>query len=587
MNTSAEFNSVQKKYLEGFMAGIAQRGLIPFVGLTEEGKITADPGAGGENLAAAQEETVHGTPLSDLCKQERWKHEENPLDIWDKLLAHAEQDKFPDEADTFRFRYQGLFYVAPAQKSFMLRCRIPAGELSSAQLSGLAEVARELGDGHADITTRANIQIRGIAARNIIKVLTGLQELGLVARGSGVDNVRNITASPTAGIDPVELFDTRPLAKALHHYILNHRDLYGLPRKFNVAFDGGGAVSVLADTNDIGFGAVRVTDGKGIDSGVYFRLELAGITGHKQFAQDSGFLVHPNECVAVAAAILRVFIDHGDRTDRKKARLKYLIDRWGLPKFMAEVRSKLAFDLIEFPSTQCEPPHPPLRHGHVGVYKQAQRGLNYAGVVIPVGRMTVRQMRRLAGVAANYGSGELRLTPWQNLLIPNVPDAFVETVKRNLVGMGLGHAASSIAGGLVACTGNTGCKWAATDTKGQAVALARYLEKRVQLEQPINIHLTACPNSCAQHYIGDIGLLGAKTTLSGASVEAYHVLLGGGFGHERAIAREVFKAIPFSALPELLERILRVYQQRRQTGETFAEFSRRHEVKQLQEMFSE
>src|SRR6185503_4831157 len=125
-------------------------------------------------------------------------------------------------------------------------------------------------------------QIREIAPRNIIKALTRLQDVGLTSRGSGVDNVRNITASPTAGIDPAELIDTRPLAKALHYYILNHRDLYGLPRKFNVAFDGGGAVSVVADTNDIGFSAVKVNAGADIEPGIYFRVQLAGISGHKQ-----------------------------------------------------------------------------------------------------------------------------------------------------------------------------------------------------------------------------------------------------------------------------------------------------------------
>src|SRR2546425_9003055 len=140
----------------------------------------------------------------------------------------------------------------------MLRCRIPAGELTAAQLKGLADIADEFGNGKAAITTRSNIQIREIAPKNLIHVLTRLQGLGLTAKGSGVDNVRNITASPTAGIDPQELIDTRPFAHALHHYILNHRDLYGLPRKFNVAFQGGGAVDTVADTNDIGFVAVRV-----------------------------------------------------------------------------------------------------------------------------------------------------------------------------------------------------------------------------------------------------------------------------------------------------------------------------------------
>src|SRR6185295_12761691 len=224
---------------------------------------------------------------------------------------------------------------------------------TSAQLKGLADIAEEWGGGYADITTRSNIQIREIQPRNIIKVLTRLQELGLTARGSGVDNIRNITASPTAGIDLTELVDTRPFAKALHHYVLNHRDLFGLPRKFNVAFDGGGSISVLADTNDIGFFAVRISEGKTIEPGIYFRVDLAGITGHKQFAKDAGIIIKPEQCVALAAAMIRVFTTNGCRTDRKKARLKYLIDQWGIPKFIEEVRKALAFPLVEFPREQC------------------------------------------------------------------------------------------------------------------------------------------------------------------------------------------------------------------------------------------
>ena len=147
-------------------------------------------------------------------------------------------------------------------------------------------------------------------------------------------------------------------------------------------------------------------------------------------------MIKPDECVAVAAAIIRVFVEHGDRTNRKRARLKYLIDSWGIPKFVEEVDKKLAFQLVRFPLERCEPRHPPILHGHVGVFKQAQRGLNYIGAVITVGRVSTRQMRRLADIAQNYGSGEVRLTVWQNLIIPNIPDAFVETVKKNLVRMG-------------------------------------------------------------------------------------------------------------------------------------------------------
>ena len=595
-SSAGSFTAEQKEYLSGFLAGIAQRGL-PYVGSTVNGQFTADPAQGGANLATPKEETIFGTPLGDVTKQERWKHEEHPLDSWDRLLAHAEADKLPNEEDTFRFRYFGMFHVAPAQNSFMLRCRIPAGELTAAQLKGLADIAEEFGNGKAAITTRSNIQIREIAPRNLVNVLTRLQSLGLTARGSGVDNVRNITASPTAGIDPQELLDARPFAHALHHYILNHRDLYNLPRKFNVAYEGGGAVDTVADTNDIGFmaatvGAAQPVQGTSLkDSssvvlapGVYFRVELCGITGHKQLAADCGIVIKPSEALAVAAAMLRVFIENGDRTDRKKARLKYLIDQWGVEKFLGETQKRLAFPLVRLAADLCTRRPAALRHGHIGVYRQKQKAKNYIGVVIPVGVMTARQMRRLADLAANYGSGQLRLTPWQNLLIPDVPDGFVETVKRQLVRIGFHHEATHIAGGLVACTGNTGCKWAATDTKGQALKLAEHLNKRLQLDQPVNIHLTGCPNSCAQHYVGDIGLQGVK--VGTAAVEGYNIVFGGATGAHAAIGREVFKGISFDEVPRLLEHVLKTYLARRQAGESFIEFTRRHEVKQLQEMFS-
>jgi ferredoxin-nitrite reductase len=493
--------------------------------------------------------------------------------------------------------------------------------LTAAQFRGLADLADEFGNGKAAITTRSNIQIREIAPANLVHTLTRLQSLGLTAKGSGVDNVRNITASPTAGLDPQELIDTRPFAHALHHYILNQRDLYDLPRKFNVAFEGGGAIDTVADTNDIGFVAVSLLQRSSIESasppapldtagspaepedppsglslrdgsrvslnpGVYFRIELAGTTGHRQLASDCGLLVKPSEAVAVAVAMIRVFIENGDRTDRKKARLKYLVDRWGVDRFLVETQKKLAFPLVRLRLDRCRPRSPAIRHGHIGVYRQKQRGRNYLGVVIPVGVMTTRQMRRLSDLAAHQGSGNLRLTPWQNLLIPDVPDAFVETVKRALVRAGLHYETTNILGGLVACTGNTGCKWASTDTKGQAVALGEHLNRRLRLDSPVNIHLTGCPNSCAQHYVGDVGLQGVKVASAGDSVEGYNVVLGGGTGAGAGIGRQVFTGIAFSEIPALLERVLSVYQSKRQAAESFSDFTRRHGLKELQEMFS-
>jgi ferredoxin-nitrite reductase len=591
---SSGFSPEQKEYLSGFLEGVARRAAL-YMGATPEGRFTGDPAQGGANLVAPSEENIFGTPLSDVTKQERWKHEEHPLDGWDRILAHADADKFTDDENTFRFRNFGLFYVSPAQNSFMLRCRIPAGELTALQFKGLADIADDFGNGKSAITTRSNLQIREIAPRNLVNVLTRLQSLGLTSRGSGVDNVRNITASPTAGFDPQELLDTRPFAMALHHYILNHRDLYTLPRKFNVAFEGGGSVDAVADTNDIGFMAVSVSGENNfgeclsnksqaeIKSGTYFRVELAGITGHKQLAVDSGILVKTSEALAVAVAMIRVFIENGDRADRKKARLKYLLDKWGIEKFLAETQKKLAFPLVQASLEKCNRRRPSIRHGHIGIYRQKQKGKNYVGVLVPVGVMTSKQMRRVAEISENYGSANLRLTPWQNLLLPDVSDSFVETVKRQLVRIGFHHETTNVAGGLVACTGNKGCKFSATDTKSHALSLAEHLSRRVPLDQPINIHLTGCPNSCAQHYIGDIGLQGVKV---GGGEEGYNIVFGGGFGSDAVIGREIFKGISFGEVPSLLERALKVYLERRQSNESFAHFTRRHDVKQLQEMFS-
>ncbi len=593
------FTPEQKQYLEGFLAALAVQ--APFVGQNAAGQLTASPAPGAANLAApaalgggeGAEATVFGTPLADLCKPERWKYDENPLDIWEKLVAHADADKFPDEADTFRFKFHGLFYVAPTQDSFMLRLRLPAGEITAAQLEGLAEIA-DWGGGYAHITTRANLQIRELKPRDIIRVLVRLQELGLTSRGAGADNIRNITASPNSGFDPGELLDVRPFARGLHHYILNHRDLFGLPRKFNIAFDSGGSLSTAADTNDIGFTAVRVTEASLSTltpqpsppppaAGVYFRVELGGISGHGDFARDTGLLVKPSECVAVAAAMVRVFNEHGDRTNRKQARLKYLLAKWGVEKFLEETQRKLAFPLARLPLAACEPRRPHVKHGWLGIQRQAQRGLNSVGAGTPVGRLTARQMRRVAELAQAYGKGELRLTVWQSFLVPHVPDAFAETLRRNLVRAGFYTEASLATGGVVACTGNKGCKYSAADTKGHAVALMKRLEGRVELDAPVNIHFTGCPHSCAQHYCGDIGFVGAKTS-DGA--EGYHVVLGGGMGHEQGIAREIFRGVNATEIPRLTEQILRTYQARKQSGESFVAWSRRHSVKELQELLS-
>ncbi len=576
---SETFSTVQKQYLEGFFAGVNQR--PGFLGQNASGQFTGDP-------AEAVEPEVYGTPVDELCKEEQIKYERNGLDVWDTLVANSELDQFPEAADMFRYKFYGLFHVKPVQDSFMLRCRIAGCALKAHQLTGLAEIAEDFGGGYADITTRGNFQVREIMPKNTVSTLIKLDELGLTSKGSGADNLRNVTASPTSGFDPEEILDVLPYAKSMHHYILNNRDLYGLPRKFNIAFDNGGRVSVCADTNDIAFYAVKVASDVSpmVEPGIYFRVQLCGITGHQQFASDCGLLIKPSEAVPLAAAMIRVFIENGDRTNRKKARLKYLIDDWGVAKFLEETQKKLAFTPATLPLEQCEPRTSTLQHGHIGVYDEAEPSYNYVGVVVPVGRMMPEQMKAIAQLASRYGRGDIRLTAWQNLIIPGIADADVETIKAAIVEMGFHYSSTTISGGLIACTGNAGCKYAASNTKSHAVQLAEFLESEVELDQPINIHLTGCHHSCAQHYIGDIGLIGAKVKVGEESVEGYAVVLGGGVEERQAIGHEVFPGTAFEDLKPLLLNVLRTYLDKREGKETFWQFSRRHSAEELKALFT-
>ena len=544
------FSPEQQEYLKGFMSGVeARRGAL---GLP---LAPADP---TDLQRAAQDAAIAAG--RKLVPEEEAKRKQHPLDRWDEIAALAAEGRFPRGTDVFLTKYHGLFYVAPAQDSFMCRLRIPGGILSAHQLHGVADLAAELGGGFADITTRANLQIREIAAAAAPEVLIRLAELGLTSRGSGADNVRNVTGSPTAGIDTQELIDTRPHARAIHHFILNHRELYVLPRKFNIAFDGGGSVAVLEDTNDIAFTAFRVAAGFGIAEGVWYRLALGGITGHRDFARPTGIVVAPEDTTRVCNAILRVFIREGDRTDRRKARLKYLLDSWGLDRFVAAVEQELGTPLARVPEAALLPRAPAARHGHVGVHPQKQPGLNYVGVVCPVGRLDTAMLHGLADIATRFGSGTLRLTVWQNLLVSDIPDAALDGALDAIAALGLGWQASHVRGGLVACTGNAGCKFAAADTKRHAAALAEWLEARIVLDAPINIHLTGCHHSCAQHYIADIGLLAAKVEQGDDMVEGYDLHVGGGAGPDQAIGRLVRPGVPFAALGPMVLALLHAWQ---------------------------
>ncbi len=584
-------NPEQAAYLEGLFAGLKNRGL----GFSDVGTPPAPAVATGPSL-------------DELTNEERIKRELHPLDAYSLLLQHAAANQAPDKENTFRFKWQGLFFMSPMKEGYMARLRIPGGQLQSHQLREIAAITDQLTTGYLQVTTRANLQVRHLQPKDAPEFLRRIQAIGLHTRGAGADNIRNLTCDSTSGVDPHERVETLPIVQQLGQVILNHREFYDLPRKFNIAFHGGGVIPTVEDTNDIGWKAVRlwasgelakagagevrpgdvVTDQ--LTPGYYFRCALGGATGHKAFARDLGVLVPPADAIRVTSALLRVFLANGNRTDRKKARLKHLLEKWSLDQYLAETEKLLGHELLRIPAGSAvetpSPAPPELLHSHHGVHPQKQAGLHWIGVAVPVGQLTSKQLRRLAELSENYGSGEVRLTVWQNLVIPNVPTAYVETLNKALVKAGLDWQASALRGGFIACTGNSHCKFAASDTKGHALEIMQWLDRRVSLDQPVNIHLTGCPNSCAQHYMGDIGLLGAKVKVGGDTLEGYHVFVGGGFGDRQAIGRQLFQGMILEELKPLLERMLRLYLRLRSAGESFQQFTARHDVGRLQELFS-
>ena len=584
--TAGDFSGEQKRYLEGFVAGIqiakAAKSISSGLGGAQPPSEPIGPDAAA--LKAQDRVLAAGGKLSD---PEKFKREQHPFDAYTRLKAQAANNEYPKAPDNFRWRFFGLFYAAPNQNSYMCRLRIPNGILKAHQFAGLADLAETYGGGYAHVTTRANLQIREIEAKNAVALVEAVQDLGLCSRGSGADNIRNVTGTPTAGIDPQELTDTRPYAREWHFHILNDRSLYGLPRKFNVAFDGAGSIPALEDTNDIGFQAVQVNEGFDLAPGVWFKLCLGGITGHFDFARDTGVLVKPADACKVADAVVRVFIDHGNRTDRNKARLKYVLDTMGVDKFVGLVEEKFGRKFDRAVPGAVAPRPEFSRNAHIGVHRQKQDGLNWIGVVVPVGRLTVAQMRGLAAIARDLGDGDVRLTVWQNLLVPGVATANVAAAQERIATLGLSTETNAIRSGLVACTGNTGCKFAASDTKRHAEEIARWCEERVALDTPVNIHLTGCHHSCAQHAISEIGLLACKVqpTDDADPVDGYHILIGGGFGPQAAIGRELFRDITADDAPTTVARILQAYLAHRAgPDESFLAFARRHEIEEFRAM---
>ena len=443
----------------------------------------------------------------------------------------------------------------------MTRLRIPACKLRGDQMRALGALSKQVAGGYSHVTTRGNLQMREIPPSQIMNLFYGLSDCGLSSINSGADSARNITCSPSAGFDREELIDLSAYAIELNHVIKNTKDFNGIPRKFNFVFDNGGSMSVVSGTNDVAFIACQVSEGAGIDPGIYCRIAVGGITGHGDFARETYRLVKPEQLVDTAAALMQVFVEQGTRDARGKARLKYLLEAIGDQGYIDAGQALLPFEIPSVAAEYIIPAKPMNRLAHIGPHPQAQAGYSYLGIALSVGRLEADDMELIGKLAQDYGHNDVRLTVWQNAIIPYIKNEDIDTVIGILADHGLSCKATSLEAGLIACTGNAGCKYAGADTKRHGKELIAYLNTVIELQHPINIHVTGCHHSCAQHYIGDIGLMGGQAkNAAGETCEGFHVVIGGGADADQAIATTITdQALDVPRVQQLIQHLLEYY----------------------------
>ncbi len=489
-------------------------------------------------------------------KFETIKSEKDGLAVKTELTHFAQLgwEHIPEDDRDHRLKWLGIFSRKSTPGKFMLRLRIPNGILTSGQMRMLGAIIHPYGaDGVADITTRQNIQLRGIPIEEMPQILQYLKDVGLTSVQSGMDNVRNITGSPLAGIDPDELIDVRGLTRKVQDMITNNGEgnesFSNLPRKFNIAIAGCRDNSVHAEINDLAFVPAYKNDKLG------FNVLVGGFFSARRCAEAISLDVwsDPRDVVAICEAVLLIYRDHGLRANRQKSRLMWLLDEWGVEKFRTAMEGQMGHPL---PRAAAKDEVLCNKRDLTGVHAQSQPGLNFIGLNIPVGRLNALEMMELARIGEVYGSGELRLTVEQNVLIPNVPDSrLAPLLKEPLLAKFSAHP-GPLQRGLVSCTGNQFCNFALIETKNQAVELMEALEQKLEIPQTVRIHWTGCPNSCGQPQVADIGLMGTAARKEGKAVEGVDIYMGGEVGKDAKLGECVRKGIPCQDLQPVLVELL-------------------------------
>ncbi|MGB5635739.1 MAG: ferredoxin--nitrite reductase [Waterburya sp.] len=497
-----------------------------------------------------------------LNKVEKVKAAKDGLDVKNELEHFAQIGwEAVDKADLeTRLKWVGIFYRPVTPGQFMLRMRIPNGIINNEQMRVLASAIERYGEeGTADITTRQNIQLRGIRLEDIPEIFGRFREVGLTSIQSGMDNVRNLTGSPVAGIDPDELIDTREMNQKVQDMITNKGEgnysFSNLPRKFNIAIEGARDNSIHAELNDLAF-IPAYKDGV-----LGFNVLVGGYLSAQRCAESIPLGVwipaKDEEVVEMSRAILTVYTDNGAkeglRASRPKARLMWLVETWGVEKFRAEIEKELGKPL---PDAAPKDEITQDKKDHLGVHPQKQPGYSYVGLHVPMGRLAAEPMFELARLAEVYGNGEIRLTVEQNAIIPSIANENIATFLSEPLLEQFTINPNTLTRSVISCTGARYCNFALIETKERALKLAQELDQELDIPNRVRLHWTGCPNSCGQPQAGDIGLMGTKVRQDGKAVEGAKIFAGGKVGKGAELGNLINKGVAVDDIKTTLRSLL-------------------------------
>ena len=526
-----------------------------------------------------------------LNANERIKRDDDGLNVRERILTRYAREGFrsiPAEDLRGRFRWWGLYTqrrpgipggatagLDPAEledERFMLRIRVPGGQLDTRQLRAIADASERYGHDVADVTDRQNVQLHWIRIEDVPAIWSAIEAVGLTSSEACGDTPRNLIGCPLAGVDADEVVDATPWLLETHRRYVGDPAFSNLPRKFKTAISGCAEQCAQHEVNDVAFVGVRAGSEVGFDLWVG-----GGLGPTPRFAERLGAFVPPDEVPDVWAGVVATFRDYGYRRSRTHARLKFLMADWGPERF----REVLEREYLGRRLADGRPPVPSrtAHREHVGVGEQRD-GLRYVGFAPRAGRLSGRQLRHVADLADAHGAGRVRATTQQKLVILDVPPARADELVSALEAEDLRVRPSRFRQGAMACTGIEFCKLAVAETKGRAERLVRELERRLpDFDDPLRIHLNGCPNSCARVQVADIGLLGSLVAgRDGEREEGYQVHLGGHLGDDRTLARRV-KGVRVRGpeLEDYVERLLRRFLDTRDEDEPFHRWAGRAE----------